>query len=231
MRVKWNILLLLLFIFIILCFNNKFYASGSNKTVFEEIVTKTGSCIVEYGITTSFQTSKNGTEACNQILNNMNFGKDTKITRFAVDSVYRLEFQNKTASGYVESVVDEGKSIIKLHIIISDNSDHLQNLKDKVKEALGSYCSNPKLFMYLKARVPYYSTENTNRSIVSLLADSGTINIDTVNLRNGYSTVCYTGRLEPTTINGKLIDLNFAVCSYTSGNYIILGTPEILETY
>lgn len=231
MRTKWYIFSLLLFIFIILCFNTKFYAAGSNKTTFDDIVAKTGSDIVEYGITTSFETSRDGNKVCDDILTNLSLEKETKVTKFASDNLYRLDFQNKTASGYVESVLDGGTDIVKLYVIKAESSNNLMKLKEKAKEAVSSYCKDPKVFLYLKAKTPDFDIEHTNRTIVSLLKKSGTIDMDTVNLGKSLSTVCYTAKFEPTLINGKLIDFNFAVCSYPSGNYIIMGTPEILETY
>jgi hypothetical protein len=231
MRVKWYIFSLLLFIFIILCFNTRLYAAGSNKTIFDDIVTKTGSSIVEYGVTTSFQTSEDGAKVCSLILSNMNLGKEVKSTSFTSESLYRLDFQSGTSSGYVESVPDAGANIIKLHVIRTEDKDNLQELSAKVKKAIVSFYKKPKLFLYLKAKTPEFDNAKTNRTIVSLLKNGGTIDIDTVNLGKSFSTVCYSGRFEPTMISGKLIDFNFAVCSYTSGNYIIMGTPEILETY
>jgi hypothetical protein len=231
MRVKWHIFSLLLFIFMILCFNTRLYSAQSNKTLFDEIVTKTGSSIVEYGVTTSFQSSENGIEVCTGILNGIGLKKDAKITSFASKSLDRLDFLDGSVSGYIESVPDEGINIIKLHIIKAETNDNLPELQRKVKEAVETYYKNPKLFLYLKAKCPEFDTEHTNRTIVSLLKDGGTIDIDTVNLNKGLSTICYSGKFEPTMIDGKLIDFNFAVASYTSGNYIIMGTPEILETY
>lgn len=231
MRTKWYIFSLLLFIFIILCFNTKFYASGNNNTLFDDIVAKTGSDIVEYGITTSFETSKDGNKVCNDILANLGLSKETKVTKFTSDNIYRMDFQDKTTSGYVESVLDEGTDIVKLHIMKNESTNDLTKLKAKAKEALSKFCEDPKLFLYLKAKTPDFDMEHTNRTIVNLLKESGTIDMDTVNLGKSLSTVCYSGKFEPTLIDGKLADFNFAVCSYTSGNYIIMGTPEILETY
>jgi hypothetical protein len=56
-------------------------------------------------------------------------------------------------------------------------------------------------------------------------------NIGTVEIDNGYSTVAYTRKYPVMKNDGKWIDFNYAVCSYSSGNYVIIGTPVIITTY
>jgi len=55
--------------------------------------------------------------------------------------------------------------------------------------------------------------------------------IETVSINNGLSTVAYTKEYDEKVTNNKLIDFNYAVCNYSSGRYIIIGTPEIITTY
>lgn len=231
MRIKWCVLSLLLFIFMMICFNTKFYAESNNENLFDDIISKTQGKVIEYGVTTSFMATGSGAINCNNILNDMGFKENSKITESKSNNIYRIEFQNEKISGYVESVKEADKSIIKISIIASESKNNMYELKNKVNESVKNHGGNAELFEYLKVKLPDSDIEHTNRTIVSLLESRGTIDIDTVRLENGFSTVCNTGKFKPTMINGKLIDFNFSVSNYTSGNYIIMGTPEILETY
>lgn len=231
MRIKWCVLSLLLFLCMMMCFNTKFYAESNNENLFDDIISKTQGKVVEYGVTTSFMATGNGTINCNNILNDMGFKENSKIAESKSNNIYRIEFQKEKISGYVESVKEDDKSIIKISIIANESKNNIYELKNKVNESVRNHSGNAELFEYLKVKLPDSDIEHTNRTIVSLLESRGTIDIDTVRLQNGFSTICNTGKFKPTMINGKLIDFNFSVSNYTSGNYIIMGTPEILETY
>ena len=71
----------------------------------------------------------------------------------------------------------------------------------------------------------------TNDRIIKVLISHGAKNIDTVSINNGLRTVPYTPKYDEVKINNKLIDFNYAVCNYSCGRYIIIGTPEIITTY
>jgi hypothetical protein len=90
----------------------------------------------------------------------------------------------------------------------------------------------------LKARIGENSADESiediyevNEKIIKLLESHSTKNIETVNINNGLSTVAYTKNYDAMVNNNKLIDFNYAVCNYSSGSYIIIGTPEIIITY
>jgi hypothetical protein len=88
-----------------------------------------------------------------------------------------------------------------------------------------------KYYFYLKSKVKENNLSLVNDKINKILKNSGAKNIDTVEINKGFSTVAYTKRYETVKNNGLLMDFNYAVTSYNSGNYIIIGTPTIKETY
>ena len=111
-------------------------------------------------------------------------------------------------------------------------------LKKDLSNSIGNRGKNIKYFQYLKAKILVSSTDsgvsdiyNINKTIINMLKTHGTENIETVSINNGLSTIAYTKKYENKVNNNKLIDLNYAVCNYSSGRYIIIGTPEIITTY
>lgn len=231
MKNKWYIVLLLLFILPLICFNTKFYASDGEKNLENEIIEKTNSNVEEYGVTTSFNTESDGRKVTNAILKDLGYETNGEVTAFERDDVYRLEFKSGSYYGYVESVKEDDGNIIKIDVKDVTSKNDLNSLKENIEKSVSKHHLNPKIFTYLKAKCPCSDIKTTNETIVNLLKKNGTINIDTCKLLRSYSTVCYTGHYNPIFNNGRFTDFNFAVCSYTSGNYIIIGTPEIIETY
>jgi hypothetical protein len=231
MKNKWYIVSLLLFILTFVCFNTRFYALDGEKDLEEAIIQKTNSNIEEYGVTTSFVTKADGRKITDTLLEDLGYRNHGDVTVFERDDVYRLEFKSGSYYGYVESAKEEDGNIIKIDIKDVSSRNNLQSLKESIEKSVEKYYRNPEMFTYLKAKCPCSDTKSTNETIVNLLEKNGTINIDTCKLLRSYSTVCYTKRYDPILISGKLMDFNFAVCSYSSGDYIIMGTPEIIETY
>jgi hypothetical protein len=125
----------------------------------------------------------------------------------------------------------ENHNVVTVNIIKHDNSNSLEDLRNKLEKYIGNKYSNVRYFQYLKCKMQSGDVYSTNKQILKLLKDHRASNINTIDLENGYSTTAYTKQYDSIQSNGKLIDFNYAVCKYSSGNYIIIGTPEILVTY
>jgi hypothetical protein len=141
------------------------------------------------------------------------------------------EFGKDNLKGYIETIHYENHNIVTINLVKKDDKNSLKELKDKLEQCLNNKKVNVKYFMYLKSKMKDDNIQYANKNIVKLLKYYGAVNINTVSLQNGYSTTAYTKRYEPIESNGKKMDFNYAVCKYSSGNYIIIGTPEIIVTY
>jgi Tfp pilus assembly protein FimT len=104
-------------------------------------------------------------------------------------------------------------------------------MKDRLEKIISDYKVNAKYFQYLKAKLPNNNIKYDNNKVLELLKGYDSTNINTVKLENGYSTTAYTKMYNSMESNGQLIDLNYALSKYSSGSYIIIGTPEINVTY
>ncbi|SKA81237.1 TATA-box binding [Clostridium sp. USBA 49] len=227
-----NKLFILVLILIILFggINKNLSFAKKNINFFNEILTKVNGSVEEYGIKTVVNTKEDSENYCNKILKSLNL-KDV-ITNITKESnIYCIEFRNNNIYGYIESTKGDSYNTVTLNIIKKGSTNGINSLEKLVDNALGENYNKAKYFQYIKAQIPSKDIYKTNKDIEVLLKDNGVKNIDTVKIENGYTSTAYTGKYPVIKNNGKYIDFNYALCSYTSGNYIIIGTPIIIETY
>ncbi len=207
--------------------------------LFEQILIETESKTVEYGLKASFKTEEDIKEVCNCLIGNLGFISDrSKLTVYQKEDSYCVDFSDENLTGYVEGIKCNNEDVITINIMEIDNQNGLKSLKDKVSRATSRFSEDIEYFQYLKAKmgedvpsVVNNTIYDVNESIIKILKYYGTSNIETVSVNNGLSTVAYTKKYGSKLDNNKVIDFNYAVCNYSSGRYIIIGTPEIITTY
>lgn len=228
MKNKVFILIVLMMSFVLP--SNKAYFAQRNTDLFSEIIKNTDSRILEYGVRVSFEINEDGEKYCLDILRELQVG-NADINVVKQEKNYCVEFSNKELKGYIESSSYDNHNVVIMNITQINSENKLSELKDKIKNALGEKDKEAKYFQYLKAKVNNNDKLEVNEDIKSILKKYKAVNIDSVKIENGYSTVAYTEKYSAMKNNGKWMDFNYAVCSYDSGNYIILGTPIIITTY
>jgi len=207
--------------------------------LFDEILLQTKSKTVEYGLKTSFKTQEDPKVVCDYLIKNLGFdNNEIKLNNYENEDSYGIEFSSENLNGYIEALKHNNENVITINISEKDNENGLDTLKNKVSKSIGNGVKNIKYFQYLKAKMLESSTNvsnediyGVNKRILKILKSHGTVNIETVSINNGLSTIAYTKQYDSKVNNNKLIDFNYAVCDYSSGRYIIIGTPEIITTY
>jgi hypothetical protein len=228
---KTKAFILLIFMMVSLGdFNSNLYLASKKPDFFREIVTLTEGKVVEYGVKANFQISEDGEDYCLELFKKLNI-ENADINVVKGEKFYSVEFNNNEFKGYIESTSYDNHNVVTLNIVQYDNEYRLVELKNRVSIAVGKDEKEVKYFDYLKAQVNKDGTEKVNNDIAELLKNNNASNIDTIKIDNGYSTVAYTKKYPVMKNNGKLMDLNYAVCSYSSGDYVIIGTPVIITTY
>ncbi|MCM8709740.1 YwmB family TATA-box binding protein [Clostridium sp. SYSU_GA19001] len=211
-------------------FNTTFSFAKKNVDLFDEIIKITEATPIEYGVRTCIETKKDSETYSLEILRKLNI--ELSSTNIIKDNnIYCVEFNNSELNGYVESISYKNYNVVTINIVKKDSKNGLSQLKALFEKALEEEDKEIKYFQYLKAAIPSNNISRTNEEIAELLKRENALNIDTIELENGYSTVAYTKRYPIMKNNGKYMDFNYAVCSYSSGNYIIIGTPIIITTY
>lgn len=232
MNKKTKTLLLLIILMINFIFiNGSAYPEDNNIDLIESILNRTNGQIEEYGVKTSFEADGNGEDICVDILKKMELSEKSKINVLKNNEMYCLEFNKDDTTGYIESINFDNHNVVTVNITKKNSTNGLKELKKEIEDATNSRTKNQKVFQYIKAKIPNSDISNVNDDVVNILRKDKAKNIDTVNISNGYSTVAYTKNYEPMKNNGKLMDFNFAVCRYSSGNYLIIGTPVITTNY
>ncbi|EET86767.1 conserved hypothetical protein [Clostridium carboxidivorans P7] len=230
MKKKKVIFLTVFFIIGIILLISDFSLASKDLDLFNDILQITNSKTVEYGITASFITDKNGEKVCNDILKKMSFIDAKNKSVLKNEKKYCIEFGKNNTNGYIETMKYENHNIITINLVEKSNKNLLNDMKRDLEKCIDDGSVTVKYYQYLKSQV-YDDVDITNDKILKTLKNHGASNITTVALKNGYSSTLYTGLYDAMQSNGKLMDFNYAVCKYNSGNYIIMGTPEILTAY
>lgn len=231
---KYKSYLLFLIILFYGCINTNFmhlYAT-EKKDVINEIIKYTEGTVVEYGVKIHLEVQDCNETECMQLINGIGFPSYSVNKVQLTNGSYCLEFENSLGSGYVEYNGDNSQKSITFQAIIKDNKNGIESLKNKVQKSGLFYNKKINYIQYIKLKLNNVrSNDETNTGIINLLKKNNAANIETIRLKNGYSSTAYTGLYSSISDKGQLIDLNFSVCNYSTGNYVIIGTPEIMTTY
>jgi hypothetical protein len=228
---KRIVLLTILTAFGIIFFLNDFSMAQKNIDLFDEILKITNGNTIEYGVTATFTIENNHEDISDNILKDLGFYNGLNKKTLNNQRGYCLEFGKDNVNGYIENIRYENYSVVTVNIIKEDNKNNLKDLQNKLQQCFKDHNINAKYFEYLKAKVADNGIENINKEILTLLKNHKATNVNTIQLENGYSTTAYTKIYDSIQSDSKTIDFNYAICKYSSGSYIIIGTPEIIVTY
>jgi hypothetical protein len=201
-----------------------------NQDIFSEILKQTNVNIQQCSITTSFDSRSGGFAICEKILKRLGYG-DASLKVTATNNIYRIEFLKDNYYGYIESTHDEKEYSIVININDHCSKNDLNKLKLKMNQALNGISSGNKDFLYIRSKIATQSISTIDSKIKSILKDNQAIDVNSVNINNGITTTAYTGLYSSIKSGSSLMDFNYAVCRYSSGNYLIMGSPEIIATY
>lgn len=223
--------LIILTTFGIIVFFTDFSMAKKSTDLFNEILVITNSTTIEYGIASTFKIEENDESITDYILKELGFDHDFNRKELKNKKGYCIEFGDSNINGYIETIRYENHNIVTVNIVKKDNQNNLEDLKNKLQGCLKDKKINAKYFQYLKAKAESKDIESINNQILTLLKSHRVVNINTVSLENGYSTTAYTKNYDSIQSDSKTIDFNYAVCKYSSGSYVIIGTPELIVTY
>lgn len=229
-KVKLSLLIL---VFILLFPGSQNYTLSSVKkdNLFDDIVTEINGEACECGLTANFVSNGEEESICKNIYGKLQIDGSPKLNITKKKDTYCIEFDNGKLKGYIEDMRDEKNNFVTISISENIKKNNLTSLNERVSNAIEKKRSEVKYFQYLKAKLPMNDLKKVNNEIINLLKKKEASNIDTLPINGGYSTVAYTKRYEIRRENDKWEDFNYALCNYNSGNYIIIGTPEIITSY
>ncbi|KGM96249.1 hypothetical protein Z968_06995 [Clostridium novyi A str. 4552] len=230
-NVKNGVLLFVITIGIFLSYKVSYAYKKTN--FFEEIIDTTRGNVEEYGVETYFKTKINGQELLSYFNDVIDNNKLLKSINYKDKNNCCIEFKdNKNIKGTILVENLNSNPLVKVSIVEKSNYNNLERLDKWVKNIEGKISKGENInYQYLKAKLPKCSLNKVNRELIELLKGKGAKNIDSIEINNGFTTCAYTRQYKPKRINGKLMDFNYALSNYSSGSYVIIGTPEIITTY
>lgn len=212
-------------------FKNKKSYQGKNMDVFSSIIASCSGKTVEYGVTVQFDTFDSRQEIANHIFNKFNVNNKLEKQTSLNDESYSIKFHGNSMDGYIESIKYDDHNIVKVDIIKHDKKYLLRQFNSYVHSRMKDFSNDIRYFQYVKVKTEDKDIKKTYDKCAGTLRKIGTAYINTDALENGYTSTAYTGRYESIKSGGEDIDFNFAVVKYSTGIYVVMGTPEIMETY
>lgn len=206
-------------------------SEGKDVQLFDDIIELTEGDIMEVGIRFTFNIDENEKEVLDKILSKLNVEDIKKVEKTTDHGNNSLNFNSEKVNGTITNIKEGTNSSIVLSIIEKSKYNNVQELKNNIFESLNISSKNPKYSYHIKAKIPSNDISSINDKLISFLKDNGNTNIDSIKINNGFSTVAYTNLFEPIKNGNKRIDFSYAVVSYTSGNYLFLGTPILMIPY
>jgi len=228
-RLKKTYIFLLIILFSTLVYGDKCNAL-QNIDVFKELLKTTNNQVIEIGLKVEYKTNNNGESECRELLNNLNLNLNSNVL-INNNKSFCVEFTKENFSGYIESSLSEGYNVIVLAITKETKDNDLNDIEKNVRLVLKGENAKPRFFKYVKAKLEEHDLATINQKLLKEMESEGAYNIDSLKISNGYSTVANTNRFNPEISDGKLIDINYVLCNYSTGDYILIGTPEIIASY
>lgn len=199
--------------------------------LFQDMINKSEGHIVESGVRTCFISAMNGQELQNYILKKIRW-KNTKVKSYKNKENYYIDIKSSDITGFISITRAYDESLVTIDILKKGSNNELENIKNSIESVIKPINHHKSTYYeYVKAKLPDKDLASLNKELAWLLKSYGATNINSVELNNGFSSTAYTGKFNSKINNGKLMDLNYALSSYTSGKYIIIGTPEIIIAY
>lgn len=207
---------------------NIFLSQAKERTdVFNEILSITDSNIVEVSITTTFKANKNYDYYYENLLLLLREYTTSIEEKTIYDNSNYREFKFDKIYGYIEKTCYKDETLITINLVEKTNENKLEDLKGVLDKVLSEHAYNVQYYRQVKSMLEEKNLQTINYSIINALKNKKAIGLNTVKLNNGYSTICNTKNYVAKRVNDELIDFQFAVVRYSSGNYLIMGTPEI----
>ena len=201
-----------------------------DSDISNEICEQLNACGIEYGLNTSFEYRGDGNALCQSIIEEISKGYRVKAEWKKDEELSNIQINNEEINGYIQCVKNNRYHIIEIELKSSRKSN-LDVIRGVISNKLENKNVKIKYFTYVKSKLSNGDVKSIYNQVSMLLKNKGAKNIESVKLDSGYSITAFTNCGETIENMRKLIDINIAILSYKSGNYMIIGTPEIMTAY
>lgn len=230
---KKKVFILLILILLMQCIKGSIKSPSHERSVdFVSDIVSTSKCkIVECGVRTLYKTTKSSEDECLSVKNKLLINGEFDISIFKNEGIYCVEFSNDKIDGYIESMTSKDGNSMVINYNKKTASNDVKSIEKNLAYAVNKKASELTFYDYVKGSSSNNNKSSLNKKIIKKLEEKGATNIKTLDIDNGITTTAYTGMYPIYSSEGQYVDINYSLCSYDSGNYIVVGTPVLVSTY
>lgn len=207
-------------------YNSKITQDIEENKIFNAITNAVNMEICETSIKVIYYCNDNAERALESLSQKSPIKSMSNIKRDSKD-IYSFNISNYDEFIELQGVNLKQQSKITINYKILNNENSL----NKIEEYLQKYTENKvveaKYFKYLKGKLHSNNMDYYNEEIVKALKKHGATDISSLKISNGITSTA----VFKDSYNNKKINLNYSICSYESGTYLLIGTPFLDELY
>ena len=232
MKFNFKFIIFILLTLSITLTNKGFLYAKENNDIFNKLLSKGDVMVTEYSVTATFNSKENDDVLCKEIINRAsNVLGNLEYTSTDENGLVTISFSSEFYKGSIVSRPYNGEFIVNVTIIKRENKNNTKELQGKLSEILSHVNSRMNYSQCIKGKILNNNLDEINKFVIDTLEQNKAENINTAKLYNGYSTICNAKLYNSKKIGGLDIDFQCAVVKYSSGCYLIMGTPEITLAY
>ncbi len=234
MKLYSKLLIMVMFTLSILIIRDETFYGKNKEDMFNEILNNVNASTEEYVVEGKFYSQGSKKDIYNKIVANIEKTMGQVYGEVNEDLSFKIDYNQGEYDGSI-SIADYGNgydvilriSICKFNLDVKEE----ESIRNKIKEILSPINSNVEYSLYVKSKILSGTIDETRDVVLKQLNLNKAQNIDEVKINNGYSIISNTNLYEKEIILGEEIDFNCAIVRYSSGCYLIMGTPVIRITY
>lgn len=232
MNFKFKAVIVLILTLIILVINSSFIYVQGQVDMFEKLLSNSNIEVSEYSVTATFNSDSQGMDACKEIIRKASTTLgEMEYTLNDKDEFSNIIFSNEIYKGSITSTPYKDKNIVVITVIKKEKENRTKELKSKLSEILSHVNSRITYSQCIKGKILNNNLDEVNNFVMNELEQSKAKNINKAKLYNGYSIICNTNLYDSKKVGTMDVDFHCAVVKYSSGCYLVMGTPEITLDY
>ncbi|MEG1256488.1 hypothetical protein [Clostridium sp.] len=234
MKLYKKLLIITMLALTVINFNNKISYGNDNVDMFKEVLKNVDVSTEEYMVEGSFYSEEKPENIYNNIIKNIENIMGQVEFKNEDSNSFKISFNNKDYNGKIIILPYKQGYEVVLSISICGlnlDIDEEEQLSGRISEILSPINSSVEYSLCVKSKILSNTIEEVKDTVLNQLKLYKAQNIDKVKISNGYSIISNTNIYDEKIILGKAIDFNCAIVKYSSGCYLIMGTPEITVTY
>lgn len=234
MKLYSKLLIVVMFTLSIVIIRDKTFYGKSEEDMFSGILNSINASTEEYVVEGRFYSQESKENIYETITTNIEEAMGQVYQEVNKDLSFKIDYNHEEYDGRISIAgYGEGYDVVLRISICEPNLDidEERTVEKKIKEILSPISSKVEYSLYVKSKILNGTIDETRDVILKQLYLNKAQNIDEVEISNGYSIISNTNLYDKQIILGEEIDFNCAIVRYSSGCYLIMGTPVIRITY